>query len=208
VSNTTIASAVSVIVWTMLSLLYRKRVDPIAVLNGAIAGLAGITPASGFIQTYFAGIVGFFCGVTSWYGIVLFKKKMKYDDALDVSSIHGLTGIVGSLSIGFFADKSINPEFGNDGLLNGNAKQLSLQALGVGVAMVWSCFWTWIILLILRWFMPLKVSEEEENIGLDLVEHGVSAYTSEFNVTLSSFDAEKRPINIEEYEHYEVTHEQ
>ncbi len=103
--------------------------------------------------------------------MVLFKHKLKIDDALDVSSVHGVTGIIGSLSIGFASQQSLNPS-GADGLLFGNPKLLGIQCLAVVVAAVWSAFWTFVICYILKRTIGLTISEEEEEKGLDLVEHG------------------------------------
>ena len=102
---------------------------------------------------------------------------MKIDDALDVSSVHGVTGIVGSLAIGLVASTLINPA-GPDGLLYGNPMQLAIQALGVGVAAALGFGGTIIIMKIIDATIGLKVRDEEEDIGLDITQHAERAYVS------------------------------
>ena len=149
-----------------------------ATINGAIAGLAGITPASGFVSVEHAFIIAIAIGGISYSGVVLFKEKLKIDDALDVSSVHGVAGIVGALALGIFASTVINPG-GVDGLLYGNPDQLWIQAVGVGVAAAMGFGGTWVILQILKHTIGIRVSAEVEDIGLDISEHAESAYSDE-----------------------------
>jgi len=120
-------------------------------------------------------MTGIIIGIASWFAIKLFKGKLKIDDALDVSSVHGVTGAVGSIAIGIFGSKKINPN-GQDGLLFGNPKQLGIQTLGVVVAAGWAIFWTAMILIILNKLMNIRITEKDEKIGLDLIQHGASAH--------------------------------
>jgi Amt family ammonium transporter len=119
--------------------------------------------------------LGIVLGFASYYGIVLLKERLKIDDALDVSSVHGITGIVGSLSIGVFASQVINPA-GPVGWLYGNPMQLVIQAFGVGVAALMGFVGTLIILKIIDYIVGLKVNEEEEDLGLDISQHAEAAY--------------------------------
>jgi len=155
-----------------------RKTIVVATINGAIAGLAGITPASGFVSVEHSFIIGIAIGVISYSGVVLFKEKLKIDDALDVSSVHGVAGIVGSLAIGIFASTAINPG-GVDGLLFGNPDQLWIQAVGVGVAGAMGFGGTWIILQIIKHLVGIRVSAEVEDAGLDISEHAESAYSEE-----------------------------
>jgi ammonia channel protein AmtB len=109
--------------------------------------------------------------------ILLLKEHLKIDDALDVSSVHGVTGIVGSLAIGLIASTLINPA-GPDGLLYGNPMQLAIQALGVAVAATLGFGGTIIIMKIIDATIGLKVRDEEEDIGLDITQHAERAYVS------------------------------
>ena len=175
---THMASSVSALIWAGLSWIRTGKPSVVATINGAIAGLAGITPASGFVSVEHSFIIGIAIGVISYSGVVLFKEKLKIDDALDVSSVHGVAGIVGSLAIGIFASTAINPS-GVDGLLFGNPDQLWIQAVGVGVAGAMGFGGTWIILQIIKHLVGIRVSAEVEDAGLDISEHAESAYSEE-----------------------------
>ena len=179
ISATTIASCVGVVTWSLLSLLHHRHVHTIEVLNGAIAGMAGITPASGYIQSEFAALAAVFIALAAYAGVYIIKGKLKIDDALDVSSVHGITGIVGSLAIGFIATSQVNPN-GPDGWFYGNFSQVYIQAGGVLVAMAWSAFWTGVLVYLFTFskFFKLTVSPEIEAAGLDHYYHGNVAYDS------------------------------
>ncbi len=175
---THMASSVSALIWAGLSWVRTGKPSIVATINGAIAGLAGITPASGFVSAEHAFVIGIAIGVISYSGVVLFKEKLKIDDALDVSSVHGVAGIVGSLGIGIFASTMINPG-GVDGLLFGNPDQLWIQAVGVGVAAAIGFGGTWILMQIIKHLIGIRVDPEVEDIGLDISEHAESAYSDE-----------------------------
>ena len=175
---THMASSVSALIWGGLSWIRTGKPSVVATINGAIAGLAGITPASGFVSAEHAFVIGIAIGVISYSGVVLFKEKLHIDDALDVSSVHGVAGIVGSLAIGIFASTMINPG-GVDGLLYGNPDQLWIQAIGVGVAAAIGFGGTWILMQLIKHLIGIRVSPEVEDIGLDISEHAESAYSDE-----------------------------
>eukprot|EP00760_Papus_ankaliazontas_P007003 PhM_4_TR13267/c0_g1_i1/m.48545/K03320/amt, AMT, MEP; ammonium transporter, Amt family len=148
--------------------LKTKNPSTIAMLNGAIGGLAGVTPASGFIQPVYALLLGFLLGITIERGIYILKHRLRFDDALDVSSVHGLTGIVGSLFIGLAANRNVNPN-GADGLFNGGGwRLLGVQVLAVIVCSAWAGLWTYVILKIISRSMPLRVHRTHEYQGLDI----------------------------------------
>jgi Amt family ammonium transporter len=109
VINTHMASSVSALIWVGLSWLRTGKPSIIAAINGAIAGLAGITPASGYVSVEHAFLIGIAVGIASYLGVIFLKDRLKIDDALDVSSVHGIAGIIGSLAIGIFAASIINP---------------------------------------------------------------------------------------------------
>ncbi len=175
---THMASSVSALIWGGLSWVRTGKPSVVATINGAIAGLAGITPASGFVSAEHAFVIGIAIGVISYSGVVLFKEKLKIDDALDVSSVHGVAGIVGSLAIGIFASTIINPG-GVDGLLFGNPDQLWIQAVGVGVAAAIGFGGTWILMQVIKHLIGIRVSPQVEDVGLDISEHAESAYSDE-----------------------------
>ena len=172
---THIGSATSAIVWLFLSWKRAGKPSTTAVINGAISGLAGVTPAAGFITAQTSFLLGIVLGFASYYGILLIKERLKIDDALDVSSVHGITGIVGSIAIGLVATTIINPA-GPNGLLYGNSTQLAVQALGVAIAAVLAFVGTILIMRVIDMTIGLKVKSEEEEIGLDITQHAERAY--------------------------------
>ncbi len=175
---THMASSVSALIWAGLSWIRTGKPSVVAAINGAIAGLAGITPASGFVSVEHSFVIGIAIGIASYSGVVLFKEKLKIDDALDVSSVHGVAGIIGALAIGIFASTAINPG-GVDGFLEGNPDQIWIQAVGVGVAGALGFGGTWIILQIMKHLIGIRVSKEVEDAGLDISEHAEQAYSDE-----------------------------
>jgi ammonium transporter, Amt family len=174
---THIGSSTSALVWIVLSWKRSGKPSTTAAINGAIAGLAGVTPAAGFISAQSSFFLGIALGLASYYAILLLKEHWKIDDALDVSSVHGVTGIVGALAIGVIASTLINPA-GPDGLLYGNPMQLAIQALGVSVAAALGFGGTVVIMKVIDRTIGLKVKEEEEDIGLDITQHAERAYVS------------------------------
>jgi Amt family ammonium transporter len=175
---THMASSVSALIWVGLSWMRTGKPSVVAAVNGAIAGLAGITPASGYVSVEHAFVIGIAIGIASYSGIIIFKHKLKIDDALDVSSVHGIAGIIGSLAIGLFASTLVNPA-GPNGLLFGNPSQLLIQSLGVGVAGALGFGGTWIIMKVLDFLVGVRVSPEVEDAGLDISEHAERAYADE-----------------------------
>jgi Amt family ammonium transporter len=169
------ASAASSAVWILLSWKRSGKPSAIAAINGAIAGLAGITPTSGFISVQNSLILGTVIGLVSYYAIILLKERLRIDDALDVSSVHGVTGIIGSLAIGFIASTIINPD-GPNGLLYGNPMQLGIQAIGVAASAALAFGGTAAIMKIIDATMGIRVKEYEEDVGLDISQHAERAY--------------------------------
>ncbi len=178
VINTHMASAVSALIWVGLSWMKTGKPSVIAAINGAIAGLAGITPASGYVSVEHAFVIGIAIGIASYLGVLLLKDRLKIDDALDVSSVHGIAGIIGALSIGIFASTAINPT-GVNGLLYGNANQLLIQAIGVGIAAGLGFGGTYIIMKVIDLLIGVRVSSKVEESGLDIEEHAERAYSDE-----------------------------
>ena len=175
---THLASSVSALIWAGLSWMRTGKPSIVATINGAIAGLAGITPASGYISVEHSFVLAIAIGVLSYGGVVLIRDKLKIDDALDVSSVHGIAGIVGALGIGIFASTLINPS-GVDGLLYGNYDQIWIQAVGIAVAAAMGFGGTWVLLQLIKHLIGIRVEPEEEDIGLDISEHAEQAYSEE-----------------------------
>ena len=167
---TQIAAVTSSLTWIFLSWKESGKPSAVAAINGAIAGLAGVSATSGYISVQNSLILGLAVGLASFYAITLIKERLKIDDALDVSSVHRITGIIGTLFIGLIASSLINPARPN-GLFYGNPEQIILQSIGVITVDSFSFGGTFIITKILQKTIGLRVSGEQEDIGLDLSQH-------------------------------------
>jgi Amt family ammonium transporter len=182
---THLASSVSALIWAGLSWMRTGKPSIVATINGAIAGLAGITPASGFVSVEHAFVLAIAIGILSYGGVVLIRDKLKIDDSLDVSSVHGIAGIVGALGIGIFASTLINPA-GVDGLLiSGSLDQIWIQGVGIAVAAAMGFGGTWLLLQLIKHLIGIRVEPEQEDIGLDISEHAEQAYSDEEEFKLS-----------------------
>lgn len=173
VTNT--AAATAALAWMVAEWLYRGKPTVLGAASGAVAGLVAITPASGFVGPMSSIVIGLGAGVFC-YIAVLWKAKCGYDDALDVVGIHGIGGIWGALATGLFASKAINAA-GADGLFFGNPAQFGIQALAVLISVVFAFVGTFVILKLVDVAMGLRISEEEERMGLDLSQHDERAYS-------------------------------
>ncbi len=171
---THLAGAAGAISWALVEWIYKGKPTTLGLVSGAVAGLATITPAAGFVPPWAALIIGLSAGIFCYGGVVA-KNKFGYDDSLDVVGIHGVGGTLGALSIGLFATQTINPA-GRNGLFFGAPELLGAQAFAVIVTWVYAFGITFILLKILDWTIGLRVSEEEENSGLDLSQHSETGY--------------------------------
>ena len=171
---THIAGATGALSWAVVEWFYKGKPTTLGAASGAVAGLATITPAAGFVEPWAALLIGLMAGIFCYSGVVA-KNKFGYDDSLDVVGIHGVGGTLGALAIGFFATKAVN-EGGNNGLLFGNVELLGVQALAVIVTWVYAFGVTFILLKVLDWTVGLRLSEEEEDSGLDLSQHSEKGY--------------------------------
>lgn len=172
---TQVAAAASGLIWGVLSWKRSGKMSTIAVISGAIAGLAGVTPLSGYIDVKSSLVVGIIAGLASYYAAILIKERLKIDDALDVGAVHGITGIAGSLLVGVLASTIINPS-GPSSILQGNYAQLPLQGIGVAVAVALGFGGTYVITRIVDSTISLRVSTSEEESGLDITQHAERAY--------------------------------
>ncbi|MDW7973061.1 MAG: ammonium transporter [Thermodesulfovibrio sp.] len=172
--NTNTATAVAALAWMFTEWLITKKPTLLGLASGMIAGLVAITPAAGFVNIVGSVIIGAIAGFICYFSVTAMKPKLGYDDALDVFGIHGVAGIIGAILTGVFADPAIN-EAGK-GLLYGNPSQLWIQTLSVAVTIVYTAIMTGLIFLVIRIFMKIRVSEEEEIIGLDSSAHSERAY--------------------------------
>lgn len=171
-TNTSAAAAATT--WMTLSWIH-KRPTILGIVTGAVAGLATITPAAGYVTPLAAMAIGIMAAIVCYYGMAFFKKIRGLDDSLDVFACHGLGGILGTLSVGIFATLAVNSA-GANGLLHGNAMQFVKQLTGVAVIAAFSFGMTWMIGKLIMKTVGLRVSQTEEMIGLDLSQHGERAY--------------------------------
>ncbi len=172
--STHMSAAGAAVSWVFTEWYHRGKPTVLGAASGCIAGLGTITPASGFVTPAAALAIGLFAGVVCYLAVML-KGTFRYDDSLDVVGIHGVGGILGMLATGLFATVAVNAG-GSNGLFYGNPRQLAVQALAAGVILVYSFVATYGILKLLEKTMGLRVTDEEEVIGLDLSQHGEAGY--------------------------------
>ncbi|MBI9049153.1 MAG: ammonium transporter [Anaerolineaceae bacterium] len=173
VVTTNTAAAAAGLMWMILSWRDNKP-SVLGIVTGAVVGLVAVTPACGFITPLSAIIIGIVAAVVSYYAIQ-FRQKMGLDESLDVWACHGMGGLTGALLTGVFATTTVNPN-GADGLLYGNPQLLWVQLVTVIVVALFSFVVTFGVTKLLAYTMGLRVSENEEEVGLDLSEHGERAY--------------------------------
>ncbi|RJR32934.1 MAG: ammonium transporter [Deltaproteobacteria bacterium] len=161
--------------WVGAEWIHRGKPTTLGAASGAVAGLVAITPAAGYVGPMSAIIIGLVAGVIC-YLAVLVKPKLGYDDSLDVVGVHCVGGIVGALLTGLFATKLVNSA-GADGLFFGNPGQLGIQAIAVGVTLIYSFVVSYILFKILDATMGLRVTADEETAGLDTTEHRETGYS-------------------------------
>jgi Amt family ammonium transporter len=169
------ATAAAALSWMLMDWIFRGKPTVLGAASGAVAGLVAITPASGFVGPISSIIIGLGAGIICSTACNV-KTKLGYDDSLDVVGVHGIGGTWGALATGLFASKAINAA-GNDGLFFGNPHQLWIQFIAVAATWVFAIVGTFIILTILKAIMGLRVSGEEEQMGLDLSQHNEKSYS-------------------------------
>lgn len=172
VTNT--AAAAAAITWGIISQIRIKKMSAVGVATGAVAGLVAITPASGFVNVLGAVVIGLGAGLICFFAVELIHKT-SLDDALDVFAVHGVGGIWGAIATGIFAIESIG---GTAGLIEGNPGVMGPQIIAVVVTIAYSLIVTLIILKVLDIIpgLGLRVTEQEENEGLDISSHGERSY--------------------------------
>jgi len=167
---TQIAAATAGIAWMLIEWFSgEKKPSLLGMCSGAVAGLVAITPASGFVGPSGAFFIGLAAGLICYLTCTKLKSAFGYDDSLDVFGIHALGGALGAILTGVFASKAIG---GTAGLLEGNAAQVKLQLIGVGVTLFYTAIVTYIILKVVDLITPLRATDANERDGLDLSQHG------------------------------------
>ena len=177
--NTNMAAAAGMLAWLLVERIKGGHATTLGAASGAVAGLVAITPCAGFVGGMAPIYIGLVAGSLCFFACSI-KFKFGYDDALDVIGVHLVGGIAGSLMVGLFADAAYNPSITDNGLFNGGGWSLmGEQVIAVGATLVWSFVLTFAILKVLQLVMPggIRVSEEDEQTGLDLTQHSEVGYS-------------------------------
>jgi len=173
--NTLLCPACTLLTWFVLDLLRDRQVTAIGAATAIIVGCVGITPAAGYISPGWAMLLGVVVALPS-YGVIVWRTRTRVDETLDVLAAHGVGGLVGIVFIGFFAQESWNGVA--DGLVYGNPGQLWDQVVAALAAPAYAFVATYVLLRLIGAVMPLRATEHEEAIGMDVVFHGEEAYIS------------------------------
>ena len=172
--NTDVAASFAAIAWMVLEWSQLKKPKFLGLLTGAVAGLATITPAAGYVSPASAVVIGVVSGIVCYLAVAL-KNRLKLDDALDVWGVHGVGGMLGIILLGVFAATEFNPA-GANGLLSGNSSFFVKEVVAVLGSSLWAFGFTYVMLWLINRITPVRVTEAGEEAGLDETEHGEAAY--------------------------------
>lgn len=172
--NTDLAASFAAVSWLIVGWIFEQKPKFLGLLTGAVAGLATVTPAAGYVSPTSAAIIGIAAGGVC-YGAVALKNRLGWDDALDVWGVHGVGGFLGIVLLGAFATTAFNAK-GTDGLFAGNPTFFFKQVAAVLMSTVWAFCFTYGMLWLINHVTPVRVGDEEEELGLDDALHGESAY--------------------------------
>ena len=172
--NTDVAASFAAATWLLVEWMNARQPKLVGLLTGAVAGLATITPAAGYVSLSTAAIIGVLSGVICYYAVAL-KNKLGWDDALDVWGVHGVGGFMGVIFLGIFASKAWNPA-GADGLLLGNVAFFGKQCAAVAISSIWAFAFTYGMLWLIDRITPVRVDAAAEERGLDVELQGEEAY--------------------------------
>jgi len=193
-TNTLLCPAATLVVWFALDLMRGRKVTAIGAATAIIVGCVLITPAGGYVSPGWAMLLGALGAIPS-YGIIVWRTRTRVDETLDVLAAHGTAGFIGILFIGFFAQEAWNGV--SDGLFYGNAEQLLDQALAALAAPVYAFVMTFVLLKAIGAVMPLRASDKEEAMGMDINQHGEEAYvTGEGAILLLPDDHDKVAVPV------------
>ena len=173
-----ISSAAALLSWMFIDMVNDKKTTLVGASTGLVLGLVAITPGAGFVSIWASFIIGALVSPICYYGVILVKKKLKIDDALDAFGCHGIGGIWGGIATGIFGKSSINSVAKWDGLVYGEWRLFAAQIEGILSTIAIAVVGTLICVGIVRIFTPLRVTDREEKLGLDISQHGESAYPS------------------------------
>lgn len=192
--NTFLTPAVCLVTWFVLDLIRGRQVTAVGAGTAIIVGCVGITPAGGFISPGWAMVLGVVVALPS-YAVIVWRPRTRVDETLDVLAAHGISGITGILFIGFFAQIAWNDV--SDGLLYGGGALLGDQALAALVAPVYAFGATYVLLRVLGSLMPLRATDRDEAVGMDIVQHGEEAYvTGEGAILISPEAGVEEPVPV------------
>jgi Amt family ammonium transporter len=166
----------AVIVWMAIDWIREKKPTIVGACTGAVAGLVAITPAAGTVDLLGAFFIGATSSLVCFFMVSLVKSKLKYDDALDAFGVHGIGGIIGSILTGVFATKMVSGPHGVEGALYGGWHQLEVQVVATIATIIYSAVMTVIIFRVVDKIVGIRVSLRMEEEGLDVYEHGETAY--------------------------------
>lgn len=176
--TTAISSAAALLSWMAIDVIRSKKPTLVGASTGLVVGLVAITPGAGFVPVWASFIIGALVSPICYFGVALVKKKLKIDDGLDAFGCHGIGGIWGGIATGLFGRSSINSVARWDGLVFGDVHLFGAQILGIVITIAVAVVGTLICVGIVRIFTPLRVTVKEEQIGLDVSQHGENAYPS------------------------------
>lgn len=170
--NTDVAASFAAITWLVIEWSRARKPKFVGLLTGAVAGLATITPGAGFVPLWAAILIGIAAGSVCHFAVE-FKNKIGWDDALDVWGVHGIGGVLGTILLGVFASSAIGPV---SGLVEGNAGFFFKELIAVTVSAGYAFLFTYLMLIIINMLTPVRVTESDEDLGLDGSLHGENAY--------------------------------
>jgi Amt family ammonium transporter len=180
--NTNLAAAAAMLGWLLPERIRGKHATTLGAASGAVAGLVAVTPCAGFVPSWASMVIGFLAGVLCYFAVSM-KFRFGFDDALDVVGVHLVGGLLGSLLLGLFATKAVNPAVSSQGALmsGGTWDLMGEQLLAVGATLVWSFVLTIVIIKVLDKVTPggIRVTPEDEQVGLDLTQHSETGYSLE-----------------------------
>lgn len=183
-TTTTVSTGSAMVTWMILDMIISGKPNLVGVCTGTLCGLVGITPACGFVTIAGSFWIGIFSTLSSYIFIHYFKDKIGIDDTLDVFGCHGISGITGSILVGLFATKYVNPIISHNGLFYGGGwYQVGIQALTTVITIIFVSAMTFIIIKVLCLFIPMRVEPKEEKIGLDKSEQDEEA---DYTVNISN----------------------
>lgn len=174
--TTHLSAAAAMFSWILLEYLKNGKPSLVGASTGLVAGLVAITPGAGFVSTWSAVIIGLLVSPVCFYAIAIVKHKLGYDDALDAFGCHGVGGVFGGIVTGLFTTPELALDPDNIGLIYGNPRLFLVTIAAIVFTIVWSAGMTFVLVKGISFFMPLRVSDREEVVGLDDTEHGETAY--------------------------------